>query len=316
MKVNESEVTFMREAEIKTYPTDKFTQQFIKDICSIFGYERCICNGTVSDDSEILRYDGKHIFIDEYHDNPFEIHSVEDMKAIAMIKPTYDYIENNIAGTVWYDVQLNSLDYDTIPSKNKKFVDVNLAKNMLTSNKLSMLIQHAYTYGYSYVQHSIHTMNSATPVFSIGFEAKFHDVEFLLNDKLYHLAPMSLKDKILKTGISPKSKSFNNGTQLNHPDRVYMFNLYDKSIFATFVSLHDKKSKIFDKSNRILFQTNEFALFEIDFQMLKKRKDIQIYRDDMFQSYDDKKPTAVFTYSNIPPDVISFKEKLIRNNKI
>lgn len=113
----------------------------------------------------------------------------------------------------------------------------------------------------------------------IGFEAKFHESEFKVNHMLWHIAPASLKDKILKFGLVPKSKSSNSGMKLEHPDRVYLFNIYDRRIFAGFVRLHDKNSKVFDKETNTLFKTNEFVVFEIN---TAKLEGIHFYRDDMF----------------------------------
>ena len=59
-------------------------------------------------------------------------------------------------------------------------------------------------FGYDYVAYS--TMRGRNCEYlQVKYEAKFHDSEFEFERFLYHVAPMSKKDRILRYGLCPKS---------------------------------------------------------------------------------------------------------------
>jgi len=74
-------------------------------------------------------------------------------------------------------------------------------------------------------QEWIKDYNTETRPIAFILEAKYdHQVE--IPDMLYHASPIKFKDKILKSGLTPKS-----GNKLsNHPERVYLTDDLEKSI--------------------------------------------------------------------------------------
>ena len=127
---------------------------------------------------------------------------------------------------------------------------------------------------------------------------------------MYHITPISTVDKILKFGLSPKSKTYIAGEKACHSDRVYLFNGFDRDAISKFAAQLGKQSSQYDKLKKLLLQTNDYALLKID---KRKVPNLKLYRDNNFKSKDPKKPIALYTYSNIPPNAIICVDKISVN---
>lgn len=75
----------------------------------------------------------------------------------------------------------------------------------------------------------------------IKYEAKYLDTAFEVEDKLYHISPLSKRDDILKYGLQPRSKTFMGGHSVKHKDRIYLFNGYAKDAMQSFVNKIEKQ---------------------------------------------------------------------------
>lgn len=133
------------------------------------------------------------------------------------------------------------------------------------------------------------------------FESKMQEAEISIEDDLWHIAPFSAKDKILKNGLVPKSKTFMSGEKVNHSDRVYLFNGYDKNAINGFLSQLQKNSFKYDPLKKQLADERKYVLLKID---RRKIPNLKLYRDNNFMSKDPCHPTAVYTYSCIPASAI------------
>jgi hypothetical protein len=117
----------------------------------------------------------------------------------------------------------------------------------------------------------------------IIFESKF-DIESNIPDKLYHLSIKEFQKSILKTGISPKSKS----KISYHDSRIYVC----KSILACKTLIPNMKM-IYNQqkwSNPKSKINDTWIIYEID----TKDLDIKLY-------YDPNYLGGYYTLSNIPP---------------
>jgi hypothetical protein len=118
---------------------------------------------------------------------------------------------------------------------------------------------------------------------NIIFESKF-DIESNIPDKLYHLSIKEFQKSILKTGISPKSKS----KISYHDSRIYVC----KSILACKTLIPNMKM-IYNQqkwSNPKSKINDTWIIYEID----TKDLDIKLY-------YDPNYLGGYYTLSNIPP---------------
>jgi len=97
--------------------------------------------------------------------------------------------------------------------------------------------------GYDYIAQSTQYDSKHSMLLCfVLFESKMQEADIEIEDNLWHIAPLSAKDKILKDGLVPKSKTFMSREKVNHSDRVYLFNGYNKETFDRFLSQLDKKS--------------------------------------------------------------------------
>jgi hypothetical protein len=126
---------------------------------------------------------------------------------------------------------------------------------------------------------------------NIIFESKF-DIESNIPDKLYHLSIKEFQKSILKTGISPKSKS----KISYHDSRIYVC----KSILACKTLIPNMKM-IYNQqkwSNPKSKINDTWIIYEID----TKDLDIKLY-------YDPNYLGGYYTLSNIPTVAIKIIER-------
>lgn len=273
---------YLTEADILTYPTDKFSRTFLKSIAETCNIQSASFGPTLNNEYFVFR-NGVISFDDTFdpsHRPDIDLH----------ITALYSYIDNDIAGRITYRI----------------FIDPKFSKIKITSDLKSALpkiIKTGDYCGYNYITHMLYDALNGLFIPEFVFESKFQTSKLQIADKLYHIAPLSLKDKILKYGIVPKSKSSNRGIQVCHPDRVYMFNLYDENLFKSFCKRARKKSCGYSSDLNMKFFKYEYAIFEID---RNKISDLILFRDNNFESKDPNNPTAVYSYTNIPSTAINF----------
>lgn len=278
----EADEVFLSEALIKTYPTVKLSKHLVKLLANEFKSlcDKCMFTLDLDDSNaskEKLLYDTDEKAIYEYPNDKFN-----DVNMYFYCSG--EYVEGNIAGNVVYVLTINHPD---APSK-------------FSTSLIEKLIDAGQKYGYDYVACARKKLDFGIQ-YQIMYEAKYQVNDIEISDKLYHVAPYSLKDKILKYGLSPKSNSVNNGEKLNHSDRVYLYNDYDENRIVNFLNASGKTSTRFNKMFNIVQSEKVFSLFEID---RTKLSHISFFRDNMYSMKDIKVPVAVYTYDNIPPKAI------------
>lgn len=156
-----------------------------------------------------------------------------------------------------------------------------------------------YVYGYMYSSKTEFDVpkqpltTSDITVYAIAFEARYTELKVDFDKKLYHVVPMRILDKIRKNGIVPRCGS----TEFKYPERVYLFN----------------KAKLTSIENYGKTKSPEgFCILSIDSEKLKndpqyKSGKMRFYLDPAFTPTDDedvRSSMAVFTYSNIRPELI------------
>lgn len=146
------------------------------------------------------------------------------------------------------------------------------------------------------------SMNSCGYVFSDGikknnvqylnFEPKFStDISEDIKcnyQYLYHATPSIYVDKIMKIGLTPKTKN----SLGNYPDRIYMtigndLSQEDLMLFGALQNL---------RANNNIYDNNEYSIIQIDVKKLPNN--IKMY-------IDPRANNAVFTYDNIKPECLS-----------
>lgn len=282
IQLTESNLYFTSEAIIKTYPTKFLTKSIVKylvDNCVNETDHICLYSPSLDVNKrldDLFIYDGtknRTYCFDNDCDN-FDDFTIN-------LKCLTNYVEGDIAGQITYVFKLDS-------SKHISFKSTDIEQLIYIGNR----------YGYDYVAYSF---IDKTATLYLMFESKHQLSDIIISNYLYHVSPLSLKDKILKYGLSPKSKSFKDGSELKHSDRVYLFNGYDECGIKLFLQQLGRKSIKFNSSLRELIRTDDFVVFKID---KSKIQNLQLYRDNNFKSNDPKNPTAIYTYSNIPPNAI------------
>lgn len=297
------------EAELHTYPTKfmtkkiavLFANEFEVDICwfSLKLHEPAKNEVFVKDyTDDILMYDRK---LNKYF--AFESFNAKG-RSQCYVKADAKYIEDDVAGKVIYVIMFPDM--------------LSLHKDSLSSAFLKKLIECGEQCGYDYIANG-KTVFKDSLEFTVSFESKRQESEIEIEDKLYHVAPMQAKDKILKFGLNPHGEDYNgilqrritkrkNGNNVRmHPYRVYLFNGLNLWAIKSFLSQLKLERKYNDKHLQKLKDANEFALFEID---RKKISHLKLYRDNNFESANPCKPIALYTYTNIPPSAIAFKQSL------
>ena len=283
---SEHGIVFMQEALLKTYPTKMLTKIVVRSMCKHLDIQRCLVSFSLqstklANDSQLMIYDmGIKKFI--------EWEPSDGLDYTVMVKCSCKNVEEDVAGRIVYKLGMKTDDRQR---------DVN---RFIYSTQ--ELIECGQKLGYDYIAQSTQYDESHKILICyVAYEAKFQDANIEIEDDLYHIAPVSTVEKILKFGISPKSKTFMNGEKVNHSDRVYLFNGFNKDAFNRFIVQLEKMSSHYDKLKKLLLQTKEYALLKVD---KRKALGLKQYRDNNFQSKDIKHPTALYTYSNIPLNAI------------
>lgn len=113
--------------------------------------------------------------------------------------------------------------------------------------------------------------------FSMVLEAKFGEQYHQKpNETFYHATEANLIDKIMKNGLTPKSKG-------NFPERIYL------------------GKNIAEIKDMVGPNLQDMVILKVDVSNIKLFK---LYRDQ-------RNPTAVFTYNNIPPSQIEVVGNLV-----
>lgn len=221
-------------------------------------------------------------------------------------------------------------------------VDLDIFK---PNEMVELLSRVAILYGYSYVADEItehknipfegSTYRCATV--DVQFEAVYFSSNVRVGDKLYHVAPKSITDKILRKKISLTPRNANS-YGFNYSPCIYCFIDSGKSIAYRYAVNSNKQSKKFIRKEELaknikefyvelekkfklkndnkeyvgtLFDSKEFCLLEID---TKKLKDVKFYRDNAFEYDGDF--IAVYTFDNIPYNAISIVDDFIANRVV
>ena len=130
----------------------------------------------------------------------------------------------------------------------------------------------------------------------IEFDSKFDEVITEHFGKLYHLSIKEYQKKILKYGLSPRSKS----KLSSHIDRVYLCSsLLDCKSLIPQMKLHyseEKDVNLYRLGNKKWRKNIEWIIFEID-----NTSNIKLYKDTRYVN-------GYYTMDNISPDIITIKE--------
>jgi hypothetical protein len=157
-------------------------------------------------------------------------------------------------------------------------------------------------------------------LFLITLEAKFFKPEAELSETLYHVAPCRYFEKIRQKGLIPRSKS----DIFKYPERIYLFN---KASMDDIKNYGVKKLDLLrtNHSNPHV-NDNGFYIFAVKREKLES---YQPYIDKKTIFYYDpcydgemggiKESKAIFTYNNIPRDLIEndcWYYEVSKNNRI
>ena len=254
------EVDYVAEAEIKTYPAKKFVEQLARLAYRTFGPPAgmVLRRSDLRDRGE-MDFDGKSFV------------KAGGQRHTALVLA-------DVEGEGTQDVV--NVDVVVRYSKENRRKEQEFVKDMMKAGSLC---------GYDYVSHWIDMMSySDRDVVQAVFEAR-RSAPVDAPKYLYHMAPTSVKDRILKYGIVPKSKSKNHMSRLEHPDRVYLFTDYDERVFSNYEYAWGKGP--------------EYSVFRVDREAVPG---IRLYRDGMVRSERNGFPLAVYTYQNVPPKAVSW----------
>lgn len=126
----------------------------------------------------------------------------------------------------------------------------------------------------------------------LRIEAIFDDEIEINDNKLYHVTYNYLTDKILKTGLIPKS----NNVMQYHPDRVYLIKSIDDA--KTYMNSKDNYF-IFnpDKDKKINIKQQEYNLSQLEYTILEINitdLDLKFYQDPNYNK-------GFYTINSISP---------------
>jgi hypothetical protein len=124
------------------------------------------------------------------------------------------------------------------------------------------------------------------------FEAKYNlelSVEDL-QDKMYHLTPRRLSNKIQQIGLAPKSKE----KIARHSERIYLANSWEGIEY------------LLQNSKKFYPTDEEFVVLGIDMKRLMEKRKIRVFEDPIFSGY------GVYIYENIPPEFITVEKEVRR----
>ena len=279
-------IVYVHEAFLKTYPTKFLTKAIVRCLCKKFRIDKCLTQmalklSKLANDSELMLYD---LNVDKFTD----WEPSDGIEQQAMLKFKCMNIEEDVAGRITYCMGIVSSDVQN--------------DTQIFNSASEELIECGQRFGYDYIAQSTqHDIKHHMLLCFVLFESKMQEAEIEIEDDLWHIAPFSAKDKILKNGLTPKSKTFKSGEKVNHSDRVYLFNGYDKDIISRFLNQLQKMSFKYDPLKKQLEDEKKYVLFKID---RKKIPDLKLYRDNNFMSEDPHHLTALYTYSCIPASAI------------
>lgn len=209
---------------------------------------------------------------------------------IKRISPeTISYMEshiNSITGLSTANEGFTSILLKVYPDQS--FID-NIDKILVMINNLGYYISlvNGDKYTPQVLKNTLtHAMLNDSEIYII-IEQKY-DIELdrsSLGDTLYHITSPAVVDKILRIGLTPKTRS----KIANHPGRIYLTN-----DLKTIKSLADK----FDD----FLHGNGTVILKIDISKISPKA--KFYRDPNFTT-DAAADTGFYTYTNIPPNAIS-----------
>lgn len=261
-------VEYMSEAEMKTYPVTKLTRALCRAVSKTLDTDVTVDGAPYEKTYCILRTGEIVAPLCKIRDG-----AIRCVTAYFDVDGVFD-VKKDIAGNAVYDFRGN---FDETAFKSH----------------LAEFVKAAHWCGYNYVYG-----RGRAGFFQMSFEPLYNETKLTINNKLYHVAPSILDEKILRNGLVPKSKSFLGKMKLDHPDRVYLFTRYDFGMMKSFARQIRDKFVAYDRDSKSRIEINEFSIFEID---RRKMPGHNLYRDSMFDNDDPKSPLAVYTYSNIPP---------------
>lgn len=178
------------------------------------------------------------------------------------------------------------------------FLDKNYLDNF---NKLSKFMENVCGWKLSNVKDQngksfgkkVNFLNSNNQHIWLQYEPKF-DVEIPKDkfpNKVYHITPVNKLNKILKIGLSPKTKN----NLFSYSERVYLSNNVESllNLAKLFVKGDDKKEK-------------EFVILEISIKLMYLRQ--RLFKDPNFKN-------GYYTLENISPKLINPIIKIELDNK-
>lgn len=215
------------EAEICTYPTKFLTKDIAKLFVHEFKIDVCWLSLQLHE-----RGDGE-VFVPNYRDSILEYDSKTSKfskfdgsfdcngRSACYIKADVKYVEGDVAGKIVYAI--------CFPDKDAVHLSPGFIKKLIESGD---------RFGYDYIAYTV-VNGIAETLVHVSFESKRQDSEIEIEDKLYHVAPSRLKDKILKFGLTPHGtdyKTVKDGNKMHHPHRVYLFNGLDIWAMKSFLA--------------------------------------------------------------------------------
>lgn len=199
-----------------------------------------------------------------------------------LIKTHHPNYVLNLLNT-WFNKEIKAIN--DIPIEGSIGSIIVYLKSKLTDEKYDNLLKLMNNMGYyvaSYFDNNGtfgKVKDELDNVYGIRFEPKF-DIEYRPNQRyMYHLTDKKHLDKILKIGLTPKTKS----KMLYHPDRIYLT--------KTIEGLNNIKT-VFD-----INYSGEYVVLKIDLRDLF----IFLRQDGQFKE-------GVYTTDNIPPNHIEIEE--------
>jgi hypothetical protein len=215
------------------------------------------------------------------------------------IEPTVHHLNEIING-------IDNIIFKQFPNENRFYIFIKDGK--ISEKVLKWILTSTNNRGWcpSYFVERPENINYQSPEQFIGmvnrnvniklvFDAKF-DIEYGKDDfpdyVLYHATPMKYKEKILKIGLAPKSKS----KAATHSHRVYF--TFDMNGINKLL-----------QNPKFYPDETEFVIFKIDLWTLFKSRKIRFFEDPAYIGQ------AVYTYENIPPKFITIEKEIRAMNE-
>ena len=191
IRLNESDVIYINEGLIKTYPIEKLVSVFRS------WFHRKI-------DTKFV--DISFADIVEKHNRTNELDTYFNTRLIDIVDVNEKLESENTIVTFYFPFEKdNALKADSL---------------------LHDLCDSLYVCGYNLASNEViefddrYLKRNDVSVMYVTFEPKFSDYDFEFSEYLYHITPAECLRKIAKNGLVPKSKH----GFFKYPDRVYLFN--------------------------------------------------------------------------------------------